>query len=247
MRIKTKRIKTIKVKPLSLSPTHASPLHNTPLRGKSLLQQPISRPRIEQPVHTPGSTLPDAGNQPDPTPEKIQQYKENANKIVNDTVISSLRKHKKTDTFHGSRSLRMILGKEIFGRKVNDYDVFSKNEKQRAIELEAELDRKAGCDLFSTRYEHIKKVSIGEDDPYTGEHLYIVESKKVKDDPTIDVMSHPKDLPRILKNDIYHEALPVAYQKAKTRVYRSPLNAGKAVHDYRAIEEYYRRKGKKMR
>ena len=222
MKLKTMQLNPIKLHPLKLQLTHQHKF-TTSLTG----------------------VLPDAGNQPDPTPDKLQHYKENAEEIVEDVVKSNLKKHQ-SDTLHGSRSLQMLLGKH-FTRDVNDWDIFSTTEKKRALQLEKQLDKRAGCDIFQTRYQHITKVSAGEDDPYTGEHLYIVESPSVHNDPTVDVMSHPKNLPRTRRKSIYHEALPVAYQKARTRVYRSPLQAGKATHDYRAIEAYYKSQGKKLR
>jgi len=184
--------------------------------------------------------LPDAGNQPDPTREQLREFKQHSNEWVDDIVSTSLRRHNKTDVLHGSRSLQMLLG-SAYPRKPKDWDVYSTQEKRRALQIEASIDKKAGCDIAQTRFQPIPKVSSGPDDPFTGKHLYIVETPRVHNDASIDYMHRPPRLPTQMYKGIRHENLRIAYQKASIRIFRQPLQAHKARKDKQAIENYGRK------
>jgi len=190
-------------------------------------------------------TLPDSSNLPRPTQQQIQNYKDNHRTWINEIVMDSLRKHQKTDALHGSKSLQLIIG-PAYPRKPQDYDVFSEEERKRATQIEKQLDQKAGCDIARTRYEYIPKVSFGPDDPYTGKHLYIVETPLIHGDTSVDYMNMPENLPTETHNGIRHQSLDVSYQKASTRIYRQPLKASKASQDMHAIREYYHRMGRQL-
>jgi len=183
----------------------------------------------------PGEVLPDAGNQPDPTAEKIRRYRKNAEKWVGEVVKNHLTTHEDV-VLHGSRSLKMLL--PHYKRKVHDWDLFSPKERQTALEIERKIDQKAGCDIARTRYQHIKSKNL-KPEIYKGEHLYIVETPRVKGDAEVDVMDKPKNLPTVRHNGITHEDLLIAHQKALTRQYRQPQKKDKARYDTKAIEQKY--------
>ena len=222
-------MKSMRIKPINMKlirPTTLISFKNTNTLGNS------KKSRV----------LPDAGNQPDPTPEKIRNYKENKDQWIPQIVTSSLRKHNKTDVLHGGKSLNMLLPSH---RDSDDWDMYTTEDKKRALELEAAIDKKAGCDIAETVYVPLQKSILmgpaGDDDEFISDDLYRVQTPIVKKDADIDIMERPPGLPTVMKNGIRHEALSEAYKKAKRRVYKQPLQARKAVEDMKRIEEYRRR------
>lgn len=187
------------------------------------------------------NVLPDAGNQPEATKERLDYYRRNKEKIVPPIVTGTLRKHPR-DALHGSRSLDMIIPN--YPRKPGDWDTFSPDEKERALAYERAIDEKVGADIAETHYIPIPKVSMGPDDPATGKHLYRVVTPKISNDAEIDVMDRPSDLETERYNGITHESLASQYRKAVTRKSRQPTKAHKALDDQRAIEAYWKSKGK---
>lgn len=184
--------------------------------------------------------LPDAGNQPDPTQCQIEHFQQNREQIVGKVVKQSLHKHPQ-DVLHGSRSLNILL--PHYSRTPGDWDMFSPTEKQRAIAIEASIDKAVGADIVETRYNPVPKVSMGPDDPTTSKELYRVVSKHTPQESEVDVMDRPKQLKTIHHKGITHESLDSAYQKARTRMTRQPMKAQKALQDSRSIEEFYKQKG----
>jgi len=223
------KLKTIEIKPLHMKPLKLTQ-NGTPIE------------------HTTSSfsetVLPDAGNQPTPTREDIARLHRRKSDIVDPIVTSSLRKHPQ-DVLHGSRSLSLIIGNH-FKRTPNDWDIYSNAEKQRALELEAQIDKKAGCDIAQTTYRHIPTTPFSKPDPLTGEHLYRVTTPKITGDSDIDIMDKPNNLPVERHKGITHEALIEQYRKASTRRIRQPLHSGKAQSDMRSIESYYKSKGRRI-
>lgn len=247
MKLKPKRVKTIRAKPLSLSSTHASPLHGKTIQGKSLLKQPMRRTKQKQtqskhPQSTFGSatTLPDAGNQPTPSKSDIERL-QRKDKIINPIVEDSLKEHPQ-DVLHGSRSLNRLLPN--FSRRPHDWDMFSPQEKKRALALERRIDRKAGYNIAQTQYRHIPKMPFTQPMPGSGEHLYRVVTPKIKGDPEIDIMDRPENLDTVRKHNISHESLIEAHHKANTRRLRQPMMAQKATSDVNDIEKYWQKRGK---
>lgn len=230
MRKQNQTFTPLKLKPLALTPT------NHKFTGMSFGGLGATSGRI----------LPDASNQPDPTPEQIQHFEEHGKKIIDQIVHKSLKKHKDKDALHGSKSLQLIIGKDKYPHEPADWDVFSKEEKKRALEIEKAIDDKAGADIAHTRYQTVRKVSMGPDDPYTGKHLYIVETPDVRSDNSVDYMDFPKDLPTLVKGGIRHEHLNIAYMKASTRYKRQIMKAQRGFEDARLIKEYYMRQGRKI-
>jgi len=190
--------------------------------------------------------LPDAGNQPEPTPEKIEYYKRNRQHIVPPIVKSSLRRHPQ-DVLHGSQSLNMLL--PSFPREPGDWDMYSPKEKERALALESAIDRKVGADIASTVYIEIPKATFGgfqkkddsEDD--MSKNLYRVITPHVSNDAEIDVMDKPPNLPTVRHNGITHESLESQYKKSVRRQHMQPMKASKARTDQTAIEDYWNTKG----
>jgi hypothetical protein len=234
------KIKTIRAKPLSLSPSKSRPL-----RSRTLLQpkmMPQKKKQSEHPQSSFGSatTLPDAGNQPDPTKSDIERL-QRKNKLINPIVQESLKDHPQ-DVLHGSRSLNMLLPN--FSRKPHDWDLFSPTEKKRALQLEKKIDEKAGCDIAQTQYRHIPKMPFSQPIPGSGEHLYRVVTPQIKGDPDIDIMDRPSDLETTRKHGITHESLIEAHHKATTRRLRQPMQTSKASSDVNDIEEYWKKRGR---
>ena len=56
-------------------------------------------------------------------------------------------------------------------------------------------------------------------------------------------MDRPKKLKTTTHKGITHEALDEAYNKARTRIQRQPVQAGKAVEDSRNIAQYFEQRG----
>jgi len=83
--------------------------------------------------------------------EKAQRMKNNK-KVVNRVVRGWLAKNK-VGIVHGTRATNAQLPRKL-ERKTIDWDVFVKNPKKRAMQLEKVLDKKFGGDLF-----HVKKGS----------------------------------------------------------------------------------------
>jgi len=248
-----KKLKIMKIKPMQLSAPIAQPLEFKPLIPIKLQNQNEGIPdQSMQPMQlsTLGSfgpqktVLPDAGNQPDPTPEKIKKYKQNKFKIVEQVVKKSLRKHPE-DVLHGSQSLKMLLPQ--YSRDPQDWDILSPTEKKRALALEAAIDRRAGCDIAETRYMRIPKTSMTPDDPRDSKELYQVVTPSISGDPDIDIMDKPSGIKTMRYKGITHESLQDQYDKARTRQVRQPIKAQKARSDQQDIEKYCASKGKKIK
>jgi len=233
--------KPVKIKTLSLSPATHSPLTHHPMRGKSLLQrQPKKKSKHPPSAFGSATILPDAGNQPEPSQSDIERLQGNK-KFINTIVEDSLKDHPQ-DVLHGSRSLSMLIPN--FSRTPKDWDLFSPQEQKRALQLEAEIDKQAGCDIAQTQYRHVPKMPFTPEMPGTGEHLYRVITPKIKGDPEIDVMDRPKELDTVRKHNITHESLIEAHHKATTRRLRQPLMAQKALSDMKDIEAYWKKRGR---
>lgn len=81
--------------------------------------------------------------------EKAQRMKRNK-KVINRVVRGWLGKNK-VGIVHGTRATNVQLPRNL-ERKTIDWDVFVKNPKKRATQLEKALDKKFGGDFF-----HVKK------------------------------------------------------------------------------------------
>jgi len=185
-------------------------------------------------------TLPDAGGMPPPTRQQIEHFRQNRDKIIGPIVKASLRQHPQ-DVLHGSRSLDMLLPN--YPREPNDWDIYSPQERKRAIELERAVDRKVGADIMETKYCPVPKVTSGPDEPGTSKDLYRLVTPTISNDADIDVMDKPAGIKTQKHKSITHESLREAYVKAFRRKKLQPIKAGKAIQDARAIEEYWQRKG----
>jgi len=242
-----KKMKLLKLNPMKI----ASPLEFKPIMPIGETKEGIPEEKFGAPMGginlglgPQKRVLPDAGNQPDPTPEKIREYKKNQFKTVEKVVLDSLRKHPQ-DVLHGSQSLKKLLPQ--YSRNPQDWDILSPMEKKRALALEAEIDRRAGCNIAETRYMEIPKVSMTPDDPRDSKELYQVVTPLISGDPSIDVMDRPKGIHTIRRNGITHESLQDQYDKAKKRQMIQPTKAHKARSDQMDIERYWESKGKKIR
>lgn len=230
------KVKTLRPKMLRITPSHVSTL----LPKKPSPPKPTT---TVHPEHTPFSrpvVLPDAGNQPDPTPECIARLKKQKD-LIDPIVTKSLRENPQ-DVLHGSRSLNMLI--PHFPRKPNDWDIFSTTEQERALELERKIDEKAGRNIAQTEYRRLPTLPFSPPLENSGEHLYRVTLPHLSDHhPEIDIMDRPPNLDTTRKYGITHESLPEAYEKASTRRLRQPLMATKASQDIQAIETHWKKKG----
>jgi len=176
------------------------------------------------------------------TPQQLERYDKEWEKIVSPTVVRSLRRHRE-DVLHGGRSLNMILPTK---RTTKDWDMYSPREKTRAQALEKEIDRKAGCDVCQVKQVYMPKTTPGADSPETSKRLYRIVTEHTADDADVDVMDKPKGLRTTKAKGITHESLEAAHEKASKRMRLQPMYMWKAMLDKQRIEQYWRMKGKKF-
>jgi len=182
------------------------------------------------------------GDAPRCSTEQVKHFVENWEKILPPRVIRSIKRH--NDVLHGARSVNMIVGKK-YSRPTKDFDVYSKEPRKRAHQIENEIDRCMGCDMAYVHYQAIPKLDpMGTDDELTAKELFIVKTVPHQDGD-VDYMMLPRGLPTHTRKGIRHEDLREAYRKAKKNVYH-PLRYFKASDDIRRIEAYWRSRGKKV-
>jgi len=173
-----------------------------------------------------------------PTMQQISWFSKNHKEIIKDTVLTSLKKHK-SDVLHGSQSLNILIPSNQ--RKAKDWDIFSKMEQGRAIELEKRLDKKANCDISQVSCHEIPKVSFDKDNGTTAKRLCVVSTPLIHTDNGIDVMRTPKKLDTITHKGIRHESLEGQLEKAKRGLF-IPMRSFKSGLDKRRIERELNKK-----
>jgi hypothetical protein len=243
------KVKTIRPKSIIISTTQTKAFtHHSLSKPLKRTHQSKHITKTKKQTHHPQSVfgsevmLPDAGNQPTPTPEQIKHI--NQRNIV-DPIVERTLKENPQDVLHGSRSLHCII--PHYSRKPNDWDIFSTEERERAIELERKIDEQSGANVAQTYYRHIPSMPFSPPSSGTGEHLYRVTTPHLENEADIDIMNRPQDIETVRKDGITHESLLDAHKKATTRRFRQPLMMQKASSDISDIERYWKKKGKRTR
>jgi len=188
---------------------------------------------------------------PEPTQRQIKNFRDRHRQITPPLVKRQLRQHK-SDTMHGAYSVNEQIPKE-FHRSTKDIDIWSKSPKQRAIQIENQLDKKAGCDIARVKEEAIgidPNALVSTEMPPKDKPVhkrYVVETEP-KDDLDIDYTTYPTDEPykRRLYKSIYHETLDSAYGRAK-KLLNYPMRSAKASEDVKRIEGYWQSKKKRRK
>ena len=77
---------------------------------------------------------------------EIQEYRINREQFLEKTIPPFVKKKK--DIIYGARALNQQLPKDL-QRPTDDYDIWNKNPRKHADQLEDELDDCFGCDMFT--------------------------------------------------------------------------------------------------
>jgi hypothetical protein len=216
---------------------------NLPVTFESSFWMKESPPLPSQPTPSPiptSSKIRGKGDAPRCTTEQVRYYRENQERILPPEVIRSVKRHR--DVLHGGRSLNMLLPKQ-YHRPTKDFDIYSKQPKQRADDIENYIDKRCGCDMAYVKYKHIPNVS-GIDDELMSADIHQVTTI-TNGNGDVDYMTLPPRLPITCYRGIRHERLTEALRKAK-RGLSQPLRMAKATKDVRRITAYLESKGRKL-
>lgn len=141
--------------------------------------------------------------------EKRRLFKRNR-KVVNRVVRGFLAKNK-VGIVHGTRATNAQLPRDL-QRKTLDWDVFVKNPKRRARQLEKALDKKFRFDAF--------KVKEGTGSP--GVKVFKVKSN-VTDEGFVDFATPGRMVPSVSKRGVQFATLRDQRNKAIENVKKSEL------------------------
>jgi len=207
---------------------------------------------IEVEPLSPAPKIFEQGDGPEPTQEQIQKFSKNYKQITAPLVKRQLRQHKK-DTMHGAYSVNEQVS-EDYKRPTKDIDVWSNSPKKRAIQIENQLDKKAGCDIAHVEEKHIgtdsnRLMGIGPpSEQKEPEHKRYLVVTKPKDDLDVDYTTYPNRVyHRRLFQGFYHESLQSAHDRAKELARTQPIRSFKASEDVERIEKYWESKKKKVK
>lgn len=192
--------------------------------------------------------------------EQIERYEKHWEEILPPKVVKQVKR--KGGVIHGSWSVNQQVGPR-FSRKVKDVDIWVKQPKERAEEMENEIDRCIGCDIAEVKEEIIARdpnrmVSLGplREKPASQHTRAYVKIRRGTDVGGADYSTFPDEPPegkiklRTKKfNGVQHETLQGAYERALNLRMR-PLRSAKASRDIKRIEKYWesrRRRGKARR
>lgn len=130
----------------------------------------------------------------------------NRNKNVINRVVRNFLAKRKVGIVHGGRSTNAQLPRDL-QRKTLDWDIFVKNPKKRAAELERALDKKFRGDLF-----HIKK-GIGS----PGIKVWKVKSN-ITDEGFVDFATPGRVVPSVSKRGVQFATLRDQVKKARANL-----------------------------
>lgn len=183
------------------------------------------------------------GDGPRCSREQEQNYKENWEKILPPKVVRQIKR--KGGVLHGSWSVNKQVGPQ-FSRRARDMDIWANEPKDRAEEMENEIDRHVGCDIMCVKEQIIPKgVGVMQK---LGPPRKVSEKKHMRynveaphDTGSADYSHFPDDAVRLQTtrvNGVQHETLEAAYQRSLNCRYQ-PLRATKALKDKKRIEKYW--------
>ncbi len=130
----------------------------------------------------------------------------NRNKNVINRVVRNFLSKNKTGIVHGTRSTNAQLPRDL-NRETLDWDIFVKNPKKRAKQLERALDKKFRGDFF-----HVKK-GIGS----PGVKVWKVKDN-FNDEGFVDFATTEERVPSIPKRGVRFAILKQQVAKAKRNV-----------------------------
>lgn len=136
--------------------------------------------------------------------EKRKLFKRN--KLIINRVVRNFLAKNKVGIVHGTRATNAQLPKDL-QRKTLDWDIFVRNPKKRARQLERALDKKFRGDFF-----HVKK-GIGS----PGVKVYKVKSN-VTDESFVDFATAGRVVPSIPKRGVQFATLKDQVAKARANV-----------------------------
>lgn len=158
-------------------------------------------------------------------PGKIKELSFFANK--DKVILPKLKQQSRKDNsiFYGSYAVNQQLPK-AFHRPHSDFDIFSKNQRCHAVEIEQHIDRSTKSDMT-----HVKRLPH----PVGKGMLYRVEIRS--DETALVDLSPMKKTKTIIKGGVRYETIPEAKKK-----YRRMLRTGdryiKPTIDLNRIEEH---------
>lgn len=199
---------------------------------KPIITQPLGIPQFGKPF----ISVSEHNDGPQCSIEQVNHYRENQEKILPPKVFRSVRRHR--DVMHGGRSVNMLLPKKYY-RHSKDFDIYSKQPKSRAKEIEDYIDKRCGCDMAYVKSMNVPNVSGVEDELMAADiHKVITRTSR---DGEVDYMTLPPKLPIVYRRGIRHEKLTEALRKAK-RGLTQPMRMAKASKDVRRITAYLNRR-----
>ena len=210
-------------------------------------------------IDRPRTNVIERGDAPFCSINQRNKYEKHWNDIVPNKVIEQARRS--GDIIHGSYSVNMQVPKDL-QRPSNDIDVWTEKQRERAIEMENELDECMGCDIAYVKETKISKKSPLErnvgvfDKPSEGvvdgkkfDRFVVVSNVDNSDDvdytyphdeeTEVGVTNSYKDIVDI--DGVKHENLDGALIRAK-RTVNHPLRAQKARIDVNRIEKALHRR-----
>lgn len=225
----------IKDKKMTLNlPVTYEAIHWVDREARPIITQPIGIPQFGKPF----VEISEHNDGPRCSIEQVKHYRENQEKILPPEILRSVRKHK--DVMHGGRSVNMLLPKK-YERKSKDFDIYSKQPRPRAKEIEDYIDKRCGCDMAHVKSMNVPNVSGIEDELMSADIHKVIT--KISSDGEVDYMTLPKNLPTIYSRGIRHEKLEEALRKAK-RGLTQPMRMAKASKDIARINAYLHSRGR---
>jgi hypothetical protein len=165
--------------------------------------------------------------------EKQQRMKGNK-KVVNRVVRGWLAKNK-VGIVHGSRATNVQLPKNL-KRETIDWDVFVKNPRKRAMQLEKVLDKKFGGDFF-----HVKR----------GANVDLKVNKIISNvdyEGVVDFAISNREVPSIAKRGVRFATLKDQVARARETI-KNPeakFRIEKDLSLIRRVRKFEKRRGKKI-
>jgi len=201
------------------------------------------------PTLSPFGRVTGRGDGPSCSREQMKRYEEDWEEILPPKVVRQVKK--KGGVIHGSWSVNQQVGPQ-FSRKPKDVDIWTNQPKDRAEEMENEIDRCIGCDIVEVKEEVIMRdpnrmVSLGppgrrDDKQHTRAY---VKTRRGAELGGADYSTFPDEPPEgkiklRVRNfrGVKHETLQGAHERALNLRLR-PLRSHKASKDIRRIERYW--------
>ena len=165
--------------------------------------------------------------------EKEALFRRNK-KVINRVVRDRLSKTKRI--VHGARATNAQLPRFLERKATVDWDVFAKNPKKAAREMERALDRKFGGDFFRVKKGKTKKLKVNK----------VVSN--VTDEAFVDFSVPNRKVPWIAKRGVRFASLRDQFEKAKRTVAErtAPFRREKDLSLIRRVRKFEKLKRDKL-